>query len=166
MTISSYFEDPEGVTDLNYSVGKLSKDDGKVVDFYLNGDTNLDSSGNGTLVASPDTNDSVQGVAYLAIMAKAKGSATLKLTVKDGAGGSATFDIDVMVRPTNSVPTLNEDVWTTGTGGQYSKMSRTGAMRLAVKDGAVTVIIPADAFRDADGDTLKIEATIADDANP
>ena len=162
LIVSTYFEDPEGVTDLHYSLGKLSDDDEKVVAVYLNGVTNtFDDDNNAatpnTLIAAPVKKASVEGDAYLAIMAKAIGSVTLKLTVKDGTGGSATFDIGVMVRASNAPPTLNTDIWTTG---QYSKMSRTGVMRLRVQDGAVTVMIPDGAFRDADGDALKIEAMI------
>ena len=165
LMVSTYFEDPEGVTDLHYSLGKLSADDMKVVSVYLNGASNTEDGDSDpttpdTLLATPVTKASVEGDAYLAIMAKAVGSATLKLMVKDGTGGSATFDIGVMVRASNAPPTLNADVLTTGATGQYSKMSYTGAKRLRVQDGAMTVMIPNDAFRDADGDALKIEAMI------
>ena len=165
LMVSTYFEDPEGVTNLHYSLGELSDADKKTVDVYLNGDANTedgdtDPTTPNTIITTPVTKASVEGDAYLAIMAKASGSVTLKLTVKDGTGGSATFDIGVMVRASNAPPTLNADVLTTGAEGQYSKMSRTGAMRLRVQDGPVTVMIPDDAFRDADVDDLTIEAVI------
>ena len=169
LVVSTYFEDPEGVTELHYSLAELSADEKKVVDVYLHGVANTEDGDSNpatpnTLITAPmgkDGKDSVEGDAYLAIMAKAVGSATVTLMVKDNTGGSAMFDIGVMVRASNSPPTVNADVLTTGATGQYSKMSRTGAMRLRVQDGAMTVMIPNDAFRDADSDTLKIEATVS-----
>ena len=73
--------------------------------------------------------DGVTRNAFLAIRAKAKGSVTLTLTVKDGLpGGVSTHEIPVMVRAQNAPPVALASVLTTDA---YAKMTRTGVNRIA-----------------------------------
>ena len=95
--------------------------------------------------------------AFLAIRAKAKGSVTLTLTVKDGLpGGVSTHQIPLMVRAQNAPPVAIASVLT---DTAYAAMSRTAANRIA-STGSVTVDVPAGMFSDPDNDALKITAEI------
>ena len=163
LMVSDYFEDPEGVLELIYSVADLSADDMSVVDVYLNDMTNVDTSGaTPALIGTPvHKKAGVQtSAAYLAIMAKAAGSVNLELTVKDGFGGMHMEQISITVVATNSPPTVDTAVFT---AEKATEMSRIGAKRLSVTAGAVTVMLPNGLFKDADGDALKIEAMVEGD---
>ena len=163
LMVSDYFEDPEGVLELIYSVAELSADDMSVVDVYLNDMTNVDTSGAApALIGTPvHKKAGVQtSAAYLAIMAKAAGSVNLELTVKDGFGGMHMEQISITVVATNSPPTVDTAVFT---AEKATEMSRIGAKRLSVTAGAVTVMLPNGLFKDADGDALKIEAMVEGD---
>ncbi|MDE0447936.1 MAG: collagen-like protein [Spirochaetaceae bacterium] len=162
LTVSNYFEDPEGVLELVYSLGDLSDDDKEIVDVYLNDMTNVDTSGADPAIIGTPVTKAVQGTtAYLAIMAKKAGMVTLELTVKDGLpDGEATHQIPVMVRASNATPSA---VATVLTDAAFTAMSRTGVNRLASNGGPVTVSVPDDAFDDIDGDALKVTAELGGD---
>ena len=102
LKLSDYFEDAEGVVNLIYSVGDLSDDDKKIVDVFLldfDPDPTTDRAGfeDADDNAVTTSKSSVTGEeSYLAIVAKAAGSVTFTLTVKDGLpGGVSTFERSV-----------------------------------------------------------------------
>ena len=94
---------------------------------------------------------------YLAIVAKAAGSVTLTLTVKDGLpGGVSTQDIPVIVRAANAPPVIS----TALDQDALEAFDKTGADRLVISAGPVTIDIPAMSFVDPNGDALTYEAII------
>ena len=162
INVSDHFQDPEGLLNLVYQLADLSEDDKKIVDVLLLGPADggmapdaLDAT---DPAADPDhEKDGVAGDAYLAIRAKAVGSVTLSLMVKDGLpGGVTTHQIPVMVRATNAPPQPLAAIWT---DEAYAKLSRTEAMRLKSTE-VVTMDVPSGAFADNDGDALKVTAEI------
>ena len=179
LKLSDYFEDAEGVINLIYSVAELSDDDKKVVDVYL---LDMDPRPNGinppngfvvgtesenTPVTASNSKSSVTGEdSYLAIAAKAPGSVTLTLTVKDGLpGGVAMQNVSVTVVAANAPPLISTAL---DTPAELEAFDKTGADRLVVSEGAVTIDLPAMSFVDPNGDALTYEAIIGaagDDAD-
>ena len=161
LEVSDYFEDPEGVANLNYSLAKLSADDTKIVDAYLT-DTlpKIDMTEPDAHFFTPPVPTPVETVpapAYLVIQAKAKGTVTLNLMVKDGLpDGEATQQITVMVRASNAGPIAPDSVLTVPA---FTAMSRVAVNRIA-STGDVTVKVPDGAFFDADGDSLIVTAAV------
>ena len=131
MNISTFFEDPEGVTRLVFNLTDQSDDDKKTAIAYLTAPP----------APAPNTSDpptfdttpthveaGVTGEAYLAIDAQAAGTTMLELMVKDGLpNGVATFHIPVSVRESNANPTIES---TALTAEAYTAMSRIGVNRL------------------------------------
>lgn len=167
LEVSKYFEDPEGVTDLIYSLADLSDDDKKIVTVSLaataaaDGDTDGDIEGD----EIPAHEKSVTGKTYLNISGIAPGSVTLMLTVKDGLPeGVTSQSIQVMVRDANAPPVIDSAVLD---AAAYQKMSRIQMMRIR-SDEPTMVMIPMGAFSDGDNDALTITAevggTAGDDA--
>jgi hypothetical protein len=160
--VSKYFEDPEGVVDLIYSLADLSDDDKKIVTVSLAATAALDTDGSedGDIDdpgEMPTSEKSVNGKAYLNISGKAAGSVTLMLTVKDGLpDGVTSQSIQVMVRDANAPPVIDSSVLN---AAAYQKMSRIQTMRIR-SDEATRVMIPADAFTDGNNDALKITAEV------
>ena len=161
--ISTYFEDPEGVASLTYSLADRSADDKKVVTVYLTDELGKPGIAIGNdMFAAPnamptDMKDGVTGTAFLAIEAVAPGTVTLELTVNDGLpGGKSTHQIPVMVRAANGRPTFVDTVLDMAA---FTAMSRIGVNRLASTE-TVTVTVPDGAFSDPDNDDLKVTATI------
>ena len=157
--ISTYFEDPEGVASLTYSVADLSADDAKIASVFLT-DMMPVVADTTDFQSEADVNHvkaGVTGLAFLSIKGLTAGTVTIDLTVNDGLpGGKATHQIPVMVRATNAQPTL---VPTVLTPAAYTAMSRITVNRLASAE-TVTVTIPDGAFFDADNDDLVITASI------
>jgi hypothetical protein len=176
LEVSKYFEDPEGVANLIYSLADLSDDDKKVVTVSLaaaaamdagdgesddttpDGDIDDTNNVDGTDVAEmPAHMKSVTGKAYLNISGVAAGSVTLTLMVKDGhPGGTTSQTIQVMVRDANAPPAI---VSTVLNADAIGKMSRTGAKRIPSNENTV-VMIPMGAFTDANGDALTLTAEV------
>jgi hypothetical protein len=161
--VSKYFEDPEGVVDLIYSLADLSDDDKKIVTVSLAATAALDTDGSedGDIDdpgEMPTSEKSVNGKAYLNISGKAAGSVTLMLTVKDGLpDGVTSQSIQVMVRDANAPP---EIVSTVLGEDAIEKMSRTGAKRIPSNENTV-VMIPMGAFTDANGDAFTLTAEVS-----
>ena len=161
LKVSDYFEDPEGVAKLIFSVAKLSDDDAKIVKVILS-DTppTLDTTDPNTFATDgePTNMKSVTGTAHLTIQALKAGMATINLMVKDGLPeGETTRPISVMVAESNAGPVAQTTVLT---DAAYAAMTRTGAMRLASME-TVTVDVPDGVFFDADGvETLKVTAAV------
>jgi hypothetical protein len=161
--VSKYFEDPEGVVDLIYSLADLSDDDKKIVTVSLAATAALDTDGSedGDIDdpgEMPTSEKSVNGKAYLNISGKAAGSVTLMLTVKDGLpDGVTSQSIQVMVRDANAPP----EIVSTALGADaIEKMSRTGAKRIPSNENTV-VMIPMGAFTDANGDAFTLTAEVS-----
>jgi hypothetical protein len=177
LEVSKYFEDPEGVANLIYSLADLSDDDKKVVTVSLaaaaamdagdgesddttpDGDIDDTNNVDGTDVAEmPAHMKSVTGKAYLNISGVAAGSVTLTLMVKDGhPGGTTSQTIQVMVRDANAPPAI---VSTVLNADAIGKMSRTGAKRIPSNENTV-VMIPMGAFTDANGDAFTLTAEVS-----
>jgi hypothetical protein len=161
--VSKYFEDPEGVVDLIYSLADLSDDDKKIVTVSLAATAALDTDGSedGDIDdpgEMPTSEKSVNGKAYLNISGKAAGSVTLMLTVKDGLpDGVTSQSIQVMVRDANAPP---EIVSTVLTEDAIMKISRREAMRIPSNENTV-VMIPMGAFTDANGDAFTLTAEVS-----
>jgi hypothetical protein len=154
--VSDHFQDPEGRLDLVYTLADLSDDDKKIVDVFLT-DVAPTITDNDFDEDPTHAKNGLTGTAILAIRAKAKGSVTLTLTVKDGLpDGMTTHPIPVMVRATNAPPGLLDTVWTSDA---YAKLSRTDEMRLTSTE-VVTMDVPSGGFVDNDGDSLKVTAEI------
>ena len=162
--ISTYFEDPEGVASLTYSVADLSADDAKIATVIL--------TANDAVIGSPSTDfentapdhvkAGVTGTAFLYIKGLTAGTVTVDLTVNDGLpGGKATHQIPVMVRDTNASPMAVTTVLDTDA---FTAMSRIVLKRLA-STGVETVSIPDGAFFDADNDPITVTATIGGDTD-
>ena len=163
LEVSKYFEDPEGVANLIYSLVDPSVDDKKVVKVSLAATQamdNADDAQNGDIDDDgemPAHTTSVTGKAYLNISGVAVGSVTLTLMVKDGhPGGTTSQTIQVMVRDANAPP---EIVSTVLGPDAIGKMSRTGAKRIPSNENTV-VMIPMGAFTDANGDALTLTAEV------
>ena len=162
LEVSKYFEDPEGVANLIYSLADLSDDDEKVVKVSLAATQAMDNpnSPNGDIDDAgemPAHAPSVTGPAYLNISGVAAGSVTLTLMVKDGhPGGTTSQTIQVMVRDANAPP---EIVSTVLGEDAIGKMSRTGAKRIPSNENTV-VMIPMGAFTDANGDAFTLTAEV------
>jgi hypothetical protein len=163
LKVSDYFEDPEGVANLIFSLVKLSDDDEKIVNVFLTGAPPMLDENNPNAFATgmtPTHMESVSGPAYLIIEAEKEGTVTLSLSVKDGLpDGDATHPIPVMVRKSNAGPVAQESVLT---AAAYTAMSRVDANRIA-STGAVTVDVPDDAFVDADPEVLTVTAAVGGD---
>ena len=164
LKVSDYFEDPEGVANLIFSLAKLSDDDAKIVKVILSdmGPT-LDTTDPNTFATDgePTNMASVTGTAHLTIQALKAGMVTLNLMVKDGLpDGETTQPISVMVAESNAGPVAQAAVLT---DDAYAAMTRTGVKRLASME-VVTVDVPDGVFFDADGnETLTITAAVGGD---
>ncbi len=160
--VSKYFEDPEGVVDLIYSLADLSDDDKTIVTVSLAATAAVDTVGSedGDIDDDDETpahQAAVTGKAYLNISGKGPGSVTLMLTVKDGLPeGVTTQSIQVHVREANAPPVIDTAVLTAAV---YGNLSRLGTMRIPTNDDTV-IMIPAGAFTDANNDALTITAEI------
>ena len=160
LKVSDYFEDPEGVANLIFSLVKLSDDDEKIVNVFLtNAPPELEANDSNVFATNmtPTHMESVSGPAYLIIQAEKEGTVTLSLSVKDGLpNGDATHPIPVMVRKSNAGPVAQISVLT---AAAYTAMSRVDANRIA-STGAVTVDVPDGAFFDADNEVLTVTAAV------
>jgi hypothetical protein len=161
--VSTYFEDPEGVVRLTYSVAELSADDKKVVSVYLTDEAGKPAIADDNDMFTGDNampthmKDGVTGTAFLAIEALTAGTVTLDLTVNDGLpGGKSTHQIPVMVRAANAQPV---PVATVLTDAAFTAMSRITVNRIP-STGAVTVSVPDGAFEDADNDDIIVTAAV------
>ena len=162
LKVSDYFEDPEGVANLHFSLVKLSADDEKIVNVFLTGAMPKLAENNPNAFADgpPTHMETVSSPAYLTIQAEKAGTVTLNLSVTDGLpDGEDTHQITVMVRASNVGPTAPESVLT---ADAYAAMSRIAVNRIA-STGDVTVKVPDGAFVDADRDSLIVTAAVGGD---